>query len=199
MRSLAARRPARGAACMLVALLAGCAGFTPQPTPNWEHAAARLARLERFTVQGRVAVATAQGGFNASLYWEQDGARYRMRLSGPFGRGAIELEGAPGRVELRTDQEVLTAADARELLERTLGWSLPVAGLRYWARGIPAPDAPVERLELEHGRLWRLEQAGWRVEVQRYAQQGSYTLPAKMHLSSDYAEVRLAVNRWTTG
>lgn len=199
MRCFAVRGPARGAAWTLVALLAGCAGFAPQPEPDWERVAAQLARLERFTVHGRVAVATAEGGFSASMYWEQDGARYRLRLSGPFGRGAVEVAGAPGCVELRTDEEVLTAADARELLERTLGWSLPVEGLRYWARGIPDPDAPVERLELEHGRLSRLEQSGWRVEVRGYAQQGPYTLPAKMHLSSDYAEVRLAVSRWTTG
>ncbi|MCC7410658.1 MAG: outer membrane lipoprotein LolB [Gammaproteobacteria bacterium] len=192
---------------MAVLLLAACAGGPPPRPPvvvapaDWQAQVEQLAALERWTLAGRVAIRTDADAYSASLHWVQDGPRYTLRLTGPLGRGAVELRGDAAGIVLRTaGDETVTAQDAQELMRTQLGWSLPVAGLRFWVRGIPDPGLAVDGLVFDAtGRLRVLEQTGWRIEVERYVEAGSYVLPARLILTSSHASVRMAVNRWTPG
>ena len=68
------------------------------------------------------------------------------------------------------------------LLEQTLGLRLPVTGLRYWVRGLPAPG-PTALLQTDAaGRLTRLEQNGWVIEYPSYAPSSVFNpRPARAH------------------
>src|SRR3972149_5389831 len=72
-----------------------------------------------------------------------------MRIMAPLSQGTFELRGDDRSVALRTpENETLTATDPQALMQQNLGWSLPVAGLKYWVRGIPAPGSPARQLRL---------------------------------------------------
>ncbi len=186
----------------------GCAVATRQPTtaapatpPDWDGERARLAALDSFSLAGRVAVKTGSEGFSASFDWTQDGPRFRLAVNAALARTAIALAGEPGQVTLRgLEGGPRTAADAEGLMRDALGWSVPMAGLRWWVRGIPDPGVPVDALEFgTDGRPSRLDQAGWRIAFDRPVAAGGLRLPGRITLEREQARVRLVIRRWTTG
>ena len=197
--------PARclaGALCLGAFILAGCAA---QPTIGagersslWQARSARLAGLTQWVLRGRIAVQVEREGWTASLQWEQHDGDYVLRVSAPLGRGTFELTGSAQGVSLQTsDNRLLHADDPEALLQQTLGWQLPVAGLYYWVRGLPDPAAEPDSLQLdEKGRINDLKQSGWQVTYQRYASAGGMELPGKITLENARLKVRLVISDW---
>ena len=94
--------------------------------------------------------------------------------------------------------DIARAESPEALLEREAGWSVPLAGLRYWIVGAPAPDGAVSTLELDgQGRLARLEQAGWTVIYERYGALDGLALPGRIRFSNESVEATVVVRRWT--
>lgn len=186
-------------------LLAACARVpTQSPLPQdalqatWQAHRARLAELSDWSLQARVGIRTKAEGWSAGLHWTQEDHSYTMRLIPPLGQGAVTLEGSSSHAVIRTsDGKVLSAADPEMLIQRNFGWSIPVAGLKYWIRGIPNPDETIDAMELDQqGHISRLEQSGWRVRIQRYARETGLDLPKKLILEHERMTVRVAVRRW---
>jgi len=146
-------------------------------------------------------VQTPRDGWQAGLQWRQAGEAFSLRIVAPLGQGTYGLDGDASGVVMRTpDNKSLTARDAETLLSEQLGWTLPVAGLHYWVRGIPDPAAPVSRLQLDPlGRMIDLEQSGWHIGVLSYGRSGAVDLPLKLFLHSDQLKVRMVVQNWEMG
>lgn len=193
----------RNAFSLVLALVAACApipirDIALNPQAVWEERQDRISRLRDWSFNGRVAIRIEKEGWNAGLHWIQRDAGYTVRVTNPFGQGVYSVEGTPQGITLRTAQnEAFTSADAEGLMREHLGWSIPVAGLGYWVRGIPDPKIAIEELALDDsGRLARLLQAGWQVEVQGYARTAQLELPVKLLMQHPRMRVRLAVERW---
>lgn len=183
------------------ALLAGCAGVpsrTPAADPEraWAHHEAQLQGVQQWRLTGRLALRTADEGWHASLDWRQQADEYRMRLRAPLGSGSLQLQGDAAWVLLRTsDGEEAVSADPEGLLLEQLGWRVPVANLRYWVLGLPAPGTALRKLD-EFGHLARLWQNGWEIEFLDYGRVGGVELPGKVFARRGDAEVRLVVGNW---
>lgn len=193
---------ARALAVLFVLLIEACATrsvlLEPEGETVWDQRQARLGALERWTLQGRVAIETARDGGTATLRWEQDRERYAMRIIAPLGQGTFELRGDAGSVTLRTpENQTLTASDPQALMQENLGWSMPVDGLQYWVRGLPAPGRPARHLRVdEAGRLRDLEQDGWRISLLRYTQVAGLDLPDKLYMENNPLRMRLVIGEW---
>ncbi len=188
--------------------LAACASLQTQTADNspaareaWQLRQAQLKDLKRWTLTGRMAVQNAQGGGTGQLSWAQTEEAYNIQLRAPLGQGTFELAGHPAGVSLRTGpQQILRAAVAEDLLQRQLGWSAPVSGLRYWLMGLPQPGLTVDRLQIDAaGRLTDLEQGGWRISVSQYRPYGRTELPSKISIENDRLKLRLAGLDWRVG
>jgi outer membrane lipoprotein LolB len=157
-----------------------------------------LAQLDRWQLNGRLAVRTASDGSTANIQWVQDGDdAYAIEFSGPFGQGAAAVRAAAGVVTMELpDQPMVAAADAETLLASQLGWTIPVSGLRYWILGVPAPDAPAETVLDNDGLLVELSQSGWRAEYQRYKPVDGVMLPGKVTLTHAEVRLRFVIDRW---
>ena len=164
----------------------------------WQRHELALAALNNWEARARVAVRTQNKGWTAGLRWQQQGASYSARVTGPLGRGLYELSSDGGKVQLRTqDNRLLYAADAESLLQQNLGWSIPVSGFIYWIRGLPAPDSrPADMTLDESGRLQTLKQDGWQISYDGYLPRGNYELPQKITLSRDDFMLRLIIHDW---
>ena len=91
-----------------------------------------------------------------------------------------------------SNNEVFVAPTPDELLDRQVGWHVPLAGLRYWIVGRTQPHTTVGSLELDGvGRLKTLEQAGWTIRYQRYEAIGDLQLPTKLELENPRLSARL--------
>ncbi|MGQ0699445.1 MAG: lipoprotein insertase outer membrane protein LolB [Panacagrimonas sp.] len=192
---------------VIVAALSGCALLRPRSVETPPHSPASLAawnvrvvqlqKLSRFTVQGRVASGAL--GFKADLRWKQyENGRFEMRLAGPFGAGAAELSGDARRVQVRTgEDETITTADPEAWLEQQLGVRLPVTGLRWWALGLPEPNAKHQVVLDTSGRALRIVQNGWELNYPEYRVEPPLDLPRRIEAVNGDTRVLLLADAWS--
>ena len=139
-------RVALGAVLVALGLLAGCrtappaAIVGPGADAPWPQQRAALEKLERYSLNGRVAVAANGQGFSASLRYQQLPRSSNLALDGPLGIGGLRVVLEGEDLQIATSRgEKLDGDAARAELERRLGFALPLAELRWWLLGIPAP------------------------------------------------------------
>lgn len=179
------------------------------PAQVWQARRLALTPLNVWEIQGRLALKTADEGWQVALHWIRAADQHDIDLSGPLGGGRVRVTQDRNGARLRdSEQRTYYAANARQLLQRATGWDMPIDGLNYWVLGVPAPGVPWhERLD-QWGRLQTLEQLGWDVRFLEYTRQGNYELPSKLFitrrlgdsdgraLQRDTLELRLVIQRW---
>lgn len=182
-------------------VLAACA-TTPESVDlpelgGWEQRNAVLGDVRDWAFRGRIAVKAGDEGFNGKFDWQQDGKAFDASVSGPLGMGTVRIEG-DGRRVLLTDKdgEATELRDAETELRWRYGWTIPVTSLRYWALGIPDPGYPAVTEIDEEGRLTRLEQSHWIVEISRYAEGGGQPMPRILTATNPDTRVRMVIDRW---
>jgi outer membrane lipoprotein LolB len=157
----------------------------------WQVRQQQLTALHGFELIGRVAV--KGGGLSGALRWEQSGEQFRLRIAGPFGAGAIQMQGTPGLVTIRgKDIDITTSEPAAVLAART-GWQLPLDALRWWVLGLPAP-APAGEASVAldaQGRATTITQDGWRLHYSDYQSATQPELPGR--IEAELAEWSAAV------
>ena len=187
-----------------LALLSGCAGLTSHETlsgqgnpAQWQAHKAQASQLNGWQISGKVGIRSPRESGSATLFWLQRQDYFDIRLAGPMGRGAARLTGRPGAVSLdAANQGQFQAESAEALLQQQLGWSLPVAHLFWWIRGLPAEDSK-SRLTLDsESRLAKLEQDDWQVEYLSYVEQNGYWLPERMKLHGANLDITLVIKEW---
>lgn len=153
----------------------------PARTAAFEQRRAILGTTQGFQALGRVAV--KGGGLSGALSWQQQGDWFSLRLAGPFGTGATLIEGTPGEVHLKNKDVDLVTTEPELTLAQQTGWQLPLAALRWWVLGLPAPGRP-SALSLDaQGRPEQLEQDGWALRYPRYAGDDFNALPSRIEAS----------------
>lgn len=188
---------------LLLIAVSGCVHRAPQPIDDWTQHQAQVLKLSRWNLTGKLGVRIPGDNGSATLRWHNANKNYTLDLSGPFGQGRLLITGKPGRVKLEQGGEAPLMADSAEtLIHQTTGWTLPVAQLAYWVRGIPAPQQPVTWLEKNpEGLLGILDQAGWRVRYSNYSSvpvtdKNNVQLPGR--IVAEYGDIRLTliIRQW---
>ncbi|GAC1328631.1 MAG: hypothetical protein NVSMB15_00250 [Steroidobacteraceae bacterium] len=181
------------------ALLAACvtARRAPAPPPlGWEQRVADLQRLDSWRLDGRAAVAVGTQGWQANLNWQQQGDSTMVHLAGPLGVGALVLKRTGDGLSLNGAAPSSTVL--AQLRER-LGFELPLDQLRFWLLGVPDPRAAFELERNPQGRVLRLTQSDWIIDIDRYMPFEGDVLPAHLVLSREGVRVRIAVDHWGRG
>lgn len=188
----------RLAACAVALLATGCATL-PEPggVDDWPARRSALQSLEHWSLNGRMAVAAGTEGFSGGLYWRQDGAMAAIELRGPMGGRAISIQ-MDGEAFSVTDGrgETVDGEDAQRLIASNIGTTLPIAELRFWLVGVPAPGAPHQETVGPDRRLLRLDQSGWQVAYSSYRDAEEIVLPARMEMTTDGLRLRVVVSEW---
>jgi outer membrane lipoprotein LolB len=192
-------RPGAALLLALVLPLAGCA-IAPAPATSasaqaWAQRRDEMSRLEHWLLQARIA--SGRIGWSGNLHWRQSAGHFDIRVSGPLGSGAVQARGHLGEVEIRTARETVVTREPEALLQQSLGWSLPLERLRYWALGLPYPDTPATVIYDSAGRLQLLEQDGWRLEYAEYGFYQHYELPRRFTLDNGDDHFRVVVDAWS--
>jgi outer membrane lipoprotein LolB len=180
--------------------LAGCATAPKQPGAA---ATVDLAQLDRWQARGRLGVSGPENGGSGSFDWQQRGDRTEVQIRGPVGVGSVRLQlrGDPASPELKletADGRKLESSAAWDELEARLGAPVPAASLRYWILGLAAPGEHQWHEPTSEGVV-TLEQAGWRIDYQRYSTEPGARVPVKLSASNGAARVRIVVDRWQLG
>jgi len=188
----------------LCALLAGCvtARTDRSTTLDWPEQQALLGSLPGYGLNGRVAVRVGQEGWQANAAWRQRAEVSEVELSGPFGAGSMLLRLSGAELQVVDSQgDILRGDKATQALTARLGFSPPLAALRYWLLALPAPDGGAAvPVYAGDGTLTQLEQQGWQLRYENYRSEaapgGTVRLPAKLTATRDAVRLRLVIDRW---
>ena len=191
------------AAALLSALTlqAGCItqrGLDLPPLDDWQQRRQVLTDIREWSFSGRIAVSAGSDGFNGRLRWHQTDDDFAASVSGPLGAGRVSIDGGRGGITVTESNGQVTRLDDPEAdLRHRYGWTIPVTSLRYWALGVPDPELPADTEFGEDGKLLRLLQGGWDVEIAQYRPGGGQPMPRRIKAVRDDARVRLVIDSWT--
>jgi len=174
-------------------------------TVNWQLQQKELAQLQSWAINGRISVQTEYEGGQADYRWQQyNNTDYDIRLQAPMGAGTTLITGRLNGVSLKTSSgDELFDTDVDKLMLKLNGWPLPVSGLQYWVKGLPAPKSSFEVSKWnKNGLPAVMLQDGWRIEMRKYKKVGENLLPGKLFINRQNGEdvdVRLIIRQWTLG
>lgn len=195
------------AALALPLALAACVGPRAKPSTrpvDAEQLARQAAREQAlgaeadWSLRGRLGVSDGRDSGSGSLEWTQRGDAFRFSVHAPVTGKTWTLSGDAGHATLQgLREQPVEAGDAQSLLERELGWHVPVAELTRWARGMrAAPDARIAfRAD---GLPAEIDEAGWKVEYLDYDTTRDPPLPSKVFAARGEYKVRLAIREWNS-
>lgn len=191
-----------GAAVAALGLLAGCVTAPPVVVgpgadAPWPEQRAALVKLDRYGLNGRVAVAANGQGFSAGLRYAQLPHGSSLALDGPLGIGGIRVELDGQDLEVATSRgEKLDGDAARSELERRLGFALPLEELRWWLLGVPAPGEASLDQDASTGEIHGFRQNGWQVSIAARAPGLGFALPQRLTAEREGTRLKLLVERW---
>lgn len=169
------------AAIALPLVLLGCAVAPPaiERAYNGRFVAMADAKGRPSSVSGRFTV-------------EVRGRLQVIDLATPVGTTVARIEIEPGRATATGPQmQTVTGPDADELVQRLLGWPLPVSGLADWLEGRPEPTRPARTAKLD-GRTSTIEQDGWTIRIEAYS--AATSRPSRLALDRPMVDGNPAVS-----
>jgi outer membrane lipoprotein LolB len=193
-----------------ILLLASCTSISPvttdtTPVQAWQQRQQALTGLTHWKINGRVFIRANNEGEQLNLYWVRDNDHHEINLAGPLNVGSARLTLDPGKATLVADDKTYRAENAEQLLADVNGWRLPINGLDYWIRGLPAPGADSEQVLDHRNRLQQLIQSEWEIHYQSYTRVGNRDLPRTIFIkripavtdtAAELIEIRIAVSSW---
>lgn len=168
---------------VLAAALAGCATTATQmggTTPGTTQAAAPY--RDTIELSGRIQVNYQKdgqpGNVTGGFEWSQQPGQIDVSLISPLKQTVATIKVTPQQATLtEAGRAPRSALDVDALTRQTLGWSLPVSGLRDWLQGY-ATDAAGKRFAASPANNSVFTQDGWRLRfVSWQAGQGGLPMP----------------------
>lgn len=195
-------------ALILPLLLGGCAALQPQSVPKVQDTAESPARTyqQAINLSGRLSVRyegrSGEEALHGKFEWSQDADRTVVTLFSPLGQAVARIEMSPaGATLVQGGQPARSAENVDALTAETLGWPLPVGGLRAWLQGF-AVDASGKRFSANPRMHTVTTQDGWRIAYPAWTEDGSMPLrPRRIDLARWTREagnvaMRIVIDTW---
>lgn len=192
----------------LALALAGCAA--PAPEPHAPSAALQTRAFhETINLGGRLSVRYQRDGKEEALHgsfaWRQAPRRSQVLLQSPLGQAIASIDIEPGSAILtQAGQAPRSAADVDALTAETLGWPLPVSGLREWLQGfVTGRDGRRAAVLPQADANAVVTLDGWRVRFVSWEQDGQTLLsrPKRIDVERSTAQagevaIRIVIDSW---
>lgn len=162
---------------------------------------AQLYQLEDFKLTGKLGFRNADEAFSIAVNdWTQVADHFQIDLSSTFfGLGAVRLSGTAAWIKVEeAGEEPIESYYPNETLEQLLGTALPIQRIRYWIRGVPAPQTSAIEEKNEHGLVKSMKQDGWTIDLDRYKDINGLPLPGRIKILRADTRIILAVATWST-
>jgi outer membrane lipoprotein LolB len=145
-----------------------------------------------------------QEALHGSFNWAQGPQETTVTLLSPLGQTlAVITDNASGATLTQSGQPVRTAADVDALTANTLGWPLPIAGLRNWLQGF-ATDRSGARFVATPATSEVQTKDGWQIQYSAWTEPDGASgqlLPRRIDLSRNTAQagdisLRIVIDSW---
>lgn len=201
------RRAAAPGAAAVALLLGGCAAMPGQTVVA--PGAAAPAYQDSIDINGRISVQYTQNdqpqSLHGSFIWSQTARQTDLELLSPLGQTVATISVKPGMATLvESGKSPRVAPDVDELAAQSLGWPLPVSGLRQWLQGSGTDSAGkpfqarpgVDDAAFTTQDGWRVVYANWQTDPA-----GGATRPKRIDLTRSTEQagkvsIRIAIDSW---
>ena len=159
-----------------------------------------MASRTHWQLQGKIGLRTPADSASAAINaWRQQGPTYDVQLSSTFlGLGAVRLRGDTEFISLEEAGEAPVYSDEPDtLLAQSLGYPLPIAQLKHWVKGLPAPGDYEITARDARGLPTHITQFGWTLEFSKHHLVDGLPLPGKVKLTRPDVRIILAIAEWT--
>ena len=157
----------------------------------------QLAGANHWTLVGRLAVSTGNDAGGGNLTWTQNGDRYEFELRAPITGRSFRLSGGPdGAVLEGLDGGPQHGPNAEALMQRALGWDVPLDELRAWVLGVRAGGSAADMSFGDNHLLSMLQQDGWSVSYINWDATQKPPLPTLIRAQKSPFMVKLVVQSW---
>jgi outer membrane lipoprotein LolB len=178
-------------------MLNACASQRPAlQQPNSDEQTRRLASLNMWIIEGKIAFRGPNNNNSGYLKWQQTNDSYAIRVHGPLGQGNREISGNGNYIELSLPDGTLSSDQPEQFLYEQTGWTLPISELRYWVKGLEAPSLGITHIKKDI-YITKLSQNGWDISYSQHQLINSIWLPGKIIISKDLHKVIILAKDWT--
>lgn len=187
----------------LLLITSGCSLFSkPAPVKALDNQTrlAQITAISQYTVQASVGIKTPDETISGNLTWQQHNTEhYKARLANFLGISLFQLSNDSQGSSILLRGERYQAVDTSSLLWQLAGWSMPLADMPLWLKGMPGAAATaIEYDELGRVQAFQLVDSTGIVWQLRY--QSFYTdqlaLPEKINLSSEDTNISFHIRSW---
>src|SRR3989338_4376103 len=135
----------------------------------------------------------------ASFDWQQLNQGYRIIITSALDLYRLEILRQLGSVTLwKNGTEASNAKTPEGLMQKAVGWSLPISELSTWIKAMPVKSSPIAHAKYdEYGHLIGLSQDGWamRFDVFRKVDDG-VDLPHAIVMERPGLKVNIVIKHW---
>ena len=121
-------------------------------------------QLDQWDLTAKFSISTKNNTESGSIRWILNPSEERFDVLSPTGSVVAQLTMTEFEARLKTDDREAVAKDPDTLFKDVMNTSLPINALRYWVRGLDAPDLPLESVKKDgEGRIIQMIQDGWQL------------------------------------
>ena len=190
-----------------IILLSGCADMrTPQASKKFQiqtpsERQAELSKINFWQATGAFSIQQAnQKPVIATYDWHQANQGYRIEIVSSLDLYRVNTHAVRHSITVWKNGTLVSHAKTPEvLMEKAMGWSLPLHELQNWIKGLPAPkkEGAFEAQYDSFGHLILLQQAGWTLQYAAYKkEEDGADLPQRILLTRPGISAKIVVRDW---
>lgn len=169
-----------------IILISSCASFYDKDG-NENLAYNKPTQIDKtFNLSGRFNIKTSKDNYYGNFAWDKTESNEILNLNTPLGSTVARITIDNNLVTLQTKDEELSGNDLDEMMQKNLGFSLPLDSMHAWVQGIPLNQYP--HTPNTNG----FSQLGWKIE---YLSWSDNNHPALVRLSDNDLIVKLII-KW---
>lgn len=138
-----------------------------------------------FDISGRFIIKQPDKNNYGNFTWNRTGESEELDFNTPIGQTVAKIIIESGIATLTNKDNSYTGQDLNDMMQKQLGFVLPMNYLHYWIQGVSLPDVPVTQ-QLDDGFV----QLGWKVE---YLQWQDANHPQIIQCTKDDLIIKLLV------
>jgi outer membrane lipoprotein LolB len=131
--------------------------------------------------------------------WQQAPKELFITLSSPIGTVATVQQNSLGATLKQAKQEPRTAMDIEQLLAESLGWSIPITGLKGWLQGFDIQNGKAIAVPAQN--YFQLQTQGWQLQFVSWQEDAGIVHPKRIDLQRFTEElgevkIRILIDKW---
>jgi outer membrane lipoprotein LolB len=178
---------------------AGCVTVPPvsQPLPKAIQKA-KLQKLRNWQFNGALSISQGNSGAIVNVNWHQHTDDYTIALTSILDIAGAQIVGNKHQITLiRAGQPPVTAATPEKLMQKELGWWLPLENTHYWLFALPSPNIPYKATYYANTSLQLLQQQHWQIHYVDYQVVDGIYLPHLVVFEYPSLRLKLVIKKWS--